>query len=532
MIKFHKCKLKPSLLDQWVETNSNVLLIGEKGVGKSHQILETFKRNNLKYAYFSGSTLDPWIHLLGIPKAKKNESGKEVMDFILPENLDDDVEAIFCDEWNRTHKTVRNALLELQQFKSINGRKFPKLRFIWGAVNPAKTEEDEKSSYDVDELDPAQMDRFHIIVELPNEPDPTYFKKKFGEYKGAILVDWWKKQPKEALEILSPRRLEYVGESYDKGLDIKYLLPITANVKMLVDKLSVDEKDELLNEFFKNPTEEGMKEFLSNEQNILEYKNILKHQKYWVYWKFMNKEFIMDEIKTNINFENFGIFQYLKGDETFKSAMDELGKSNPKATTLNIIKILEAQNYKVSPTNLKSVVSVENDEDIPFSLKCASKNDDFSTSDPTFLRLMSSKNPKYDPASVKMLTVYRKKGIDALINCFNSSAAVNSKAVINFVMSCLLSMQRGTLIKIKKWDQLIAETIKLGKNVLEKDEFALLQKQIRHNSLKIHPKNIQYVSLFGEQLDSTGSILPDEFLKKITDIRTVLNIAGSNDVPF
>jgi hypothetical protein len=180
MIKFNKCKLNSEILDQWVKTEVNVLLIGEKGVGKSHHIINTFDRNNLKYAYFSGATLDPWIHLLGIPKAKIGADGKEKMEFILPENLDDDVEAIFCDEWNRTNKVVRNALLELQQFKSINGRKFPKLKMVWGAVNPPKGEDDDSSDYDVDELDPLSPQETKMApIHANNAIKKIFFMCKF-----------------------------------------------------------------------------------------------------------------------------------------------------------------------------------------------------------------------------------------------------------------------------------------------------------------------------------------------------------------
>ena len=306
----------------------NVLLIGEKGVGKSMHVLDTFKRNKLKYSYFSGATLDPWIHLLGIPKAKKDETtGKEKMEFILPENLDDDVEAIFCDEWNRTHKTVRNALLELQQFKSINGRKFPNLKIIWGAVNPAKKVE-EDADYDVEELDPAQLDRFHIIVELPNSPSLSFFKKKYGDYRAKILCDWWAKQPKEALKILSPRRLDYIGESFLKGLDIKYLLPESANVRDLVQQLSTDETVVKIKQLFANPTDEAMKEFLSNDDNFLKCKNELQNSKYWTYWKHINKEFISQEMKQNTNFENYVIYRYISGEELYKDIVDSAIKTD------------------------------------------------------------------------------------------------------------------------------------------------------------------------------------------------------------
>ena len=40
------------------------------------------------------------------------------------------------DEFSRAHKKVRNAVMELIQFKSINGRKFKNLKIVWAAINP------------------------------------------------------------------------------------------------------------------------------------------------------------------------------------------------------------------------------------------------------------------------------------------------------------------------------------------------------------------------------------------------------------
>ena len=40
------------------------------------------------------------------------------------------------DELNRAKPKVRNAVMELIQFRSINGIKFNNLRMIWAAINP------------------------------------------------------------------------------------------------------------------------------------------------------------------------------------------------------------------------------------------------------------------------------------------------------------------------------------------------------------------------------------------------------------
>lgn len=526
MIKFNKCKLNSNLLDQWVNTNVNVLLIGEKGVGKSHQIIETFKRNNLKYAYFSGATLDPWIHLLGIPKAKKDENGVEKMEFVLPENLDNNVEAIFCDEWNRTNKVVRNALLELQQFKSINGRKFPNLRMVWGAVNPPKDENEESSDYDVDELDPAQLDRFHVVVELPNEPDLSYFKNKFGDFKGKMLVDWWKEQPKDALKILSPRRLDYVGECFQKGLDVKYLLPISANVKELIKKLSLDEKEELVNDLFKNPTDESMMEFLKDDKNFLKYKNKLKHERLWKFWKYAKKEFITDEIKTNENFQNFAIYNVLKKESLYREIFQEIAKSNPECNSIKILKSLLNQNYVVENVDLKDFVG----SSVNFStidLKKANNADIFSQS--VGFWIGNSTLPKiYDPYHQyynSLNTSERRKAMNYAATCLNQ--VTNKKHFINFMISNLRSMQKGTIANEKNFLPLMGSAIVFANKELTKEEKDNLIAELNNNKSKLSSNRIEeFIQHLSNKI--TG-VLPESFLKKVKDIRAVLNISGGNN---
>jgi hypothetical protein len=75
MLKFSKKPISANKIDQWISLGINVMLIGSHGTGKTARILEGFKRNNINYTYFSGSTLDPWVHVIGVPKAKEKEMG-------------------------------------------------------------------------------------------------------------------------------------------------------------------------------------------------------------------------------------------------------------------------------------------------------------------------------------------------------------------------------------------------------------------------------------------------------------------------
>lgn len=528
MIKFNKCKLNDELLDQWVQTEVNVLLIGEKGVGKSHHILNTFKRNNLKYAYFSGATLDPWIHLLGIPKAKTTDDGKEKMEFVLPENLDDDVEAIFCDEWNRTNKVVRNALLELQQFKSINGRKFPKLKMVWGAVNPPKGEDEEAADYDVDELDPAQLDRFHIIVELPNTPDKKYFVKKYGAYHGKILVEWWHEQPKDALKILSPRRLDYVGECFKKGLDVRYLLPVSSNVKELVQRMSRDETEEMNRMILENPTDEEMKVFLADEKNFLKYKKVLTGQKYWNFLKYASKEFLTEEIKTNDKFAEFAMYRSLLKDSTYRAVFAEITKSDSNNISIKILKSLIEQNFiPDAPQKLSDFVG----STPPFTI-CKKPNnaqiDNFSAGHVSWVNINTSH--KYDPSQdiYKMITVDRKHLIKSLAQSW-----ANIKNVyhgVNFMMASLSSMQKNTISQISDFIPVLGSMMYLAKKNFDNNTLARIVNDLKRNENKISKNRTdEYISYLCS--DSSFGVVPESFSKKVRDIRTVLTISN-NDTDF
>ena len=59
-------------LKKHFDVESNVLITGAHGVGKTSIIKQVFEDNGLvlneSWLYFSGSTLDPWVDFIGIPK--------------------------------------------------------------------------------------------------------------------------------------------------------------------------------------------------------------------------------------------------------------------------------------------------------------------------------------------------------------------------------------------------------------------------------------------------------------------------------
>jgi MoxR-like ATPase len=255
-------------LDFYLKNNLNVLVAGKHGVGKTSQVIDCFARNKVNYLYFSGSTMDAWVDLVGLPK-EKTENGVSFTTLVPPESMaKGQVEAIFIDEFNRAPKKVRNALMELIQFKSINGRKYPNLRVVWAAVNPDDVNLD-GFKYDVEPIDPAQLDRFQIQTTVPFEVDVDYFVGRYGTIVGNIACNWWNQLEMKQKNVVSPRRLDEALKFWNIGGDIAdVLFDVTLPVSKLMMELEEGATERKLAKLFEAQDEEGTKKFFSNINNV------------------------------------------------------------------------------------------------------------------------------------------------------------------------------------------------------------------------------------------------------------------------
>lgn len=256
-------------LDHYLSCNLNCLLRGEHGVGKTTLVSECFQRNGLVIGetalIFSAATIDPWVDFIGVPK-EVTKDGKRYLDFIQPKHfVEDKVEAIFFDEFNRSHKKIRNAVLELIQFKSINGKRFDNLKVVWAAINP---EDSEEYQYDVEVLDPAQKDRFQIILDVPYKPDYTYFSNKYSEDWASSAIDWWKDLPSKVRKQVSPRRLDYALEVFKLNGDLADVLPHEASPRRLGKVLKEGSPKTILSGLLNSNKNEELKDFLDDTNNV------------------------------------------------------------------------------------------------------------------------------------------------------------------------------------------------------------------------------------------------------------------------
>ena len=266
-------------LDWAVKHSKNCLLTGPHGTGKTSIVKEVFEKNGLKYLYFSASTLDPWLHIQGIPREKKLENGTSVIHMVRPEALaDGTVEAIMIDEINRAPKGVLNALLELILNKSINGLKFPNLKVVFAAQNPP----DEQETYNVEAIDPAMADRFDMQFNVPNVPDRPYFVKKYGEGLAKSFIAWHKELPDNEKKKISPRRLDMACAVYSAGGDLHDVLVESSNISKLLSSISNGPITEKLEILFQNKDLDGAQKLLVIENN---YESALEHLRANPEWK-------------------------------------------------------------------------------------------------------------------------------------------------------------------------------------------------------------------------------------------------------
>lgn len=252
-------------LKTWLELKKNVLFYGDHGVGKTTMIKDSWDKLGLKSAFFSGSTLDPWVDLIGIPKIVGRGKSARI-EFALPQTIDEDLEAIFFDEFNRSPAAVRNAVLELIQFKSINGRLFPNLKVVWAAANSP----DSDNNYDVEQIDPAQEDRFHVIVKLSGKPCLQYFTEKYGEEVAKGSLKWHENLPEEIKKLISPRRLDYALDYVlNDGGEARDVLPDERiNISMFTRSIRGNAKLRELLKLRKEADTEGLKKFFTSQKNV------------------------------------------------------------------------------------------------------------------------------------------------------------------------------------------------------------------------------------------------------------------------
>lgn len=252
-----------------LENNFNILIIGKHGTAKTSLSEKVCQDLGLKSQYFSVSTLDPYVDLVGLPHVIDQDIPEPVVRFIRPEHLHwEDVEVLILDELNRAHPKVINTLFEVIQQKRINGVPIPKLKAVIGIANPDTDE------YDTDRIDHALRDRFQVEVSSQAVLSEEFFTKLINPDQFRRINRWYTTcQDGKSIKgapYISPRRIEYAIRVFQAGGDPSLSLPKGVNTTEFTKILS-GQKDRYsdfasdLRAFanLKHPTEEQTKELQS-----------------------------------------------------------------------------------------------------------------------------------------------------------------------------------------------------------------------------------------------------------------------------
>lgn len=319
--------IKDEKLDFWIQHNQNVLLIGKHGTGKTAMIQSAFDRNKLNWKYFSAPTMDPWVDFIGVPKERTDNDGRVYLDLIRPKEFaNDEVQALFFDELNRAKPKVLNAIMELIQFKSINGHKFNNLKMIWASINPE--DEDDLStnlSYMVETLDPAQKDRFHVIVESDDKPNRAYFNERYGNETAKTAIEWWAKLDDKTRDMVSPRRLQYALDMFTIGGDMKDVLPKQVNVGELANQLAHGSYDTILKKLMEVDDANAIRDKLKIENFYNGAIEVIKENKKFLEYfsDFLPPEKFNRLISSDTKFRNF-VMKDKENIERFKDRLNEI----------------------------------------------------------------------------------------------------------------------------------------------------------------------------------------------------------------
>lgn len=249
----------------------NVAIYGPHGVGKtetSRQVLiEEYGADGVKY--LNGATTDVFIDIMGIPRNDKSEH----LDFKRP-LWHDKVRAILFDDVSRADKATRNALMEIINDRSVNGKPLPNLRCVWVTFNPY----DNNGTYDVESLDPAFLDRFDVHIDVDPGPDPEYFANKFGIENAAAAINWWKQLPENLQRMVSSRRLDRAIDLHFKSPEIPAaaLIPHKgSNPEQLFQMLRAEDVASKLKKAIDNKDRATITSILSSPSDLKDCKDIV-----------------------------------------------------------------------------------------------------------------------------------------------------------------------------------------------------------------------------------------------------------------
>ena len=164
-----------------MESGEVPLLVGHFGVGKTDLVREIAEETNRKLVILVLSQMEPG-DLIGLPSRENNKTV-----FLAPDWWPDEENyIIFLDEINRSHRSIRNAIMQLLIDKRIHNHVLPKNTWLVASMNPPDEDYDQ-----VDLItDPAFLSRFFILEISPTVDEWLQWANKMNlpnEIKNFIM---------------------------------------------------------------------------------------------------------------------------------------------------------------------------------------------------------------------------------------------------------------------------------------------------------------------------------------------------------
>lgn len=297
---------------------------------------------------------------------------------------------------------------------------------IWAAVNPP-TSDDDTTTYQTEEFDPAQEDRFHVIYTLPYKPDLSYFSSKYGAEKAKIAINWWNALSTEQKNSVSPRRLDLALQYVDMKGDLRDILPKTVNITNLISQLMNGSYKEKLDECLRNLKNSGdyseLKSFLANNNVINELESELK------------KPNIIKTVAKALSPEM--LFKFLSQTNSFDAFIEN--------TSFDEYKDIHIKIYKTATIKPKNKARIEE------HMKNIKNKQIASIQNPDVVNAIKTFEVLYNDAISYGTTPYRMKAINYILttNDFNYDLEdVSANIIATMLTPLLVSTQKHTFSKL------------------------------------------------------------------------------------
>ena len=245
-------EVKFTILPAARKAGKPVLIVGATGIGKTAIVEEFAKEHNLPFKKFKPGDMEDVGDLLGKIIVKDGKSQFTYTDWF-PEKENT---VFLIDEVNRCNPFIQQALFEVIQYKTFNGRPLPKGTFI---VMTANIQEG-KDNYIVIEMDDAFIERSAKVKLVPKVEEVLEYGVKQGwDERLLMFFSIYNQHMKLDTDTMGvpPRAIEDCSEMMKAGLPIDHIdvyvgAEVAAAIKGFVesDYKKIPKYDELK----KNPT--------------------------------------------------------------------------------------------------------------------------------------------------------------------------------------------------------------------------------------------------------------------------------------